>query len=645
MAAGDLSKRMRPLLVVVLFLQFVVITATLGYRRWMDTSDGCIRCHSDRKKLKELKAEWAYVTLEDVRKQSRHPNITCRDCHLGNGRTDEPEEAHRGMLKMLIVGEDGSILSREEGYPGPLRESGDDEMFALMPKIEMEGELYMLPWVRNILWHDRDPETLGFDPELAEQTCGKSGCHPEALKQFRKTIMGRNYRQRTMRTWLKPYGPHNCGPSFADPAPPEVLEAARFDYRNTEEIIKELNTEFTRQQAEAKQRFCNVCHAGCLDCHYAPSAKSGVHAFLRVPESKSCSGWGRGASTCHPGAMVSRRGETYIGGDYSIPQGMKPDVHYKKGIQCVDCHLTGEKGMGDIERTASCQDCHIDEEDALKEGLHREMLCAACHISQLGGYQITVWGPGKVAERENPFHKYSLYYGIQRPPIIMKDQKGIWMPVKVWPHSVGNIGVEVPPSDEVKFRWPDGQTRDAYYIIGTFDDLPENNKHLLWMEIEEAAHPFGKARDCESCHRSESQISYSEWEFYDNDGAEPFRGEHRIVADSRGLRIEGLQNTTPIKVLPGRRLSDFASWVYLKDKWKVPGDFSIKVDRKKYLKYKEIYSKLKVLLDKKERSLRDKRALRRHRQLRLKLLHNLKEAGQWLREASEGSRLPQRGVK
>lgn len=287
---------------------------------------------------------------------------------------------------------------------------------------------------------------------------------------------------------------------------------------------------------------------------------------------------------CHPGAMHSRRGETYIGGDYAVPPGMKPDVHYKKDIHCVDCHPTGEKGMGDMERKATCQDCHLAIEEALAKSIHKNMDCAACHVNELGGYQITIWGPGKVGERPTPFKKYSLYYGIQKPPILMKDQKGIWMPVKVWPHSVGNIENDVPRSPEILFRWPKGETRDAYYVIGTVDGLPGNNKHLLWMEIEQAAHPFGKSRSCKSCH-GEKQVSESSWEFYDYQGAEPFNGGYSIIADSKGLTITDLKNTSPIKPLPGYQLTDFASWLYLKDKWTIPGNFEIKTDKDKYKRH------------------------------------------------------------
>ncbi len=632
MKIGAISDYINKKTVIIFTLQFLLIITILGYKAWKDTDVECVRCHSNKEKLIKLGYPQFHMTREGVEKESKHPYVKCNECHLGDGRAKDADKAHKGMLKALLIDDRGSVLKRKDVYPHALLPSGEDKIRQMLPQIETNGELWPHPEVRSLLWHDRNPETLNFDPAIAQKTCGKSGCHPEELKQFKTTIMGTNFRQRTMTTWLKPYGPHNCGPSFADILPDEVLRSSGFMFKNTEDIAKELNVPFSKDQATAKQKFCNVCHAGCLDCHYEPDRKKGVHNFTNKPTSESCGGYGRGTSICHPGAMQSRRGETYIGGDYSIPTGMKPDVHYKKNIHCVDCHTTGEKGMGDMQRKANCQDCHIEIEEAHSKGIHKNMDCATCHISELRGYQITVWGPGIVSGKENPFKKYSLYYGIQSPPILMKDQKGIWMPVKIWPHSVGNIKPDVKPSEKLMFRWPRGETRDAYYVVGTLS-LPEgkSNKHLLWIEIEQASHPYGKARDCESCHKGDKQISISGWEFMDDQGVEePFKGSHKITADKNGLRITDMKNTTPIKVLEGYKLEDFASWLYFKDKWQMPGDFSIKAERDKYDKYmalsKKIDNELKIL----ESSVKtkDKKTQRRFKELKGIILHNQDNAAQ-----------------
>ena len=640
--AGWLAEHLTAKSVTILVLAAAVIVFFLGYRALGDTSAGCVLCHADKGRLEKLNASWAYVTDEAVRRESRHSTILCRDCHLGNGRSDDKNTAHRGMLKMLIVSDNTTLMDRREGYPYGLSQTGDDRLTALMPKKHKGSRWVPFP-VRNILWHDRSAVTLDYDPQIISKTCGKSGCHPEEMKQFGSSSMGANHRQRTMTTWLKPYGPHNCGPSFADTLPSGKHNSATFDYVNTRGIMEELNVPFSPEQARDKQKFCNVCHSGCLDCHYTPLlpddtgktvARGGVHTFRKVPTAESCSGYGRSNSMCHPGAMHSRRGETYVGGDYSVPAGMQPDVHYKKKLGCVACHITGEGGMGHIERKASCRECHMEVEEAMADDAHRDMDCATCHISELRGYQITAWGPGLVAGKKNPFTKYSLYYGIQSPPILVKDQKGKWMPVKIWPHSLANVKPDVPASGAMQFRWPKGETRDAYFVLGTFS-IPQNtpavfepnNKHLLWLEIEQAAHPYGPSRSCRSCHRRSEQTSVSRWEFQDNQGAEPFTGGYTIMAGERGILIESMETTSPVRPLPGYNLTDFAPWLFLKDKWRMPGDYSIKTDRRKYLEYLTLFDMLKErikTLDARSVSF-DPKTLNTYKALRSFALHYPKE--------------------
>lgn len=618
---GILSRRLVPATVLPAILVLLWFFAFLGHRAWLDSSAECVRCHGDQARLTRLGASWAYVTEEAMRKESRHPYILCRDCHLGNGRARDKDLAHRGMLKMLLVSDSGSLLERKSHYPYGLSRTGAERIFGFLPKKEENGEWLFYP-VRNILWHDRNPESLNFDPALAAKTCGKPGCHPEELKQFLTTTMGTNRRQRTMKSWQEPYGPHNCGPSFADLPPPEVLGGAGLSFDNTAKVAGEMNLPFSRSQAVAKQKLCNVCHTGCLDCHYQPGDGNGVHNLVKKPGAESCAGFGRSTSMCHAGAMHSRRGGTYLGGDYAVPAGMSPDTHHRKGLHCTDCHLTGEKGMGDMERKADCRDCHRQVEEALAASVHRRLSCAACHISELGGYQITVWGPGLVGGEENPFHKY-LYYGIQKPPLLMKDRTGIWQPMKVWPNSVGNIKPEVAASNRFLFRWPQGETADAYAVLGTVD-IGSGDRHLPWLEAEQASHPFGKARECASCHEREAQSMVSRWEFADDQGAEPFQGGYRIVADSRELRIEGLKSDGPIHPQAGFSLADFAPWQDFASIWRVPGDFAIHTDQTKYQRelaaFTAVHRRIAAL--DRQRQGEEARQHRKYRALRNTVLHN-----------------------
>jgi hypothetical protein len=347
--------------------------------------------------------------------------------------------------------------------------------------------------------------------------------------------------------------------------------------------MEQINQPLSRDQAIAKQKACNICHVGCLDCHYAPTRERGAHAMNRVPSAANCTGGGRSSFVCHAGTMERRRGDSYLGKDYSEPEGLPEDVHVAKKLVCVDCHETGPGGMGHIERRATCQDCHIEVEHAMAMSVHKNLACAACHVKVLGGYEMTSWGPGMISSKPNPFKKYSLYYGPQEPPILIKDQHGTWMPTKIWPNSAGGIKETIAPKPGLTFRWPKGETRDAYVQLGTFSFPGGSNNYLAWLQVEEVAHPLGKSRTCGSCHDSTVQIAKVKWRYFDSQGAEPFTGSQKVVADSNGLYVKAIKATSKIALMPEGKTENFAAWMHLGEIWKTSGDFSIpKSDPVKY---------------------------------------------------------------
>lgn len=303
----------------------------------------------------------------------------------------------------------------------------------------------------------------------------------------------------------------------------------------------------------------------------------------RIPPAANCAGSGRSTFVCHAGTMERRRGDSYLGKEFSEPAGLPEDVHVAKKLECVDCHQAGPGGMGHIERKATCQDCHIEVEEAVAKSVHKNVSCEACHVSILGGYEMTSWGPGKISSKPNPFKKYSLYYGPQAPPILIKDQKGVWMPVKIWPNSVGFIKEKIAPKPGLTWRWPNGETKDAYALLGTFSFPGGNNNYLAWLQVEQVAHPLGKSRTCASCHDSETQTANVRWRFFDSQGAEPFFGSQKVVADRSGIHVKDIKATSKIELVPDGATKDFAAWLHLGDIWKTSGDFSIpKADPKKY---------------------------------------------------------------
>ncbi len=193
----------RGMAILMAQLAFILIFAYFytGYQ----SSDRCVQCHADKEKMAGLGYPALTMTREQVQKEARHPNTECRDCHLGNGLSDDPDKAHAGMLKLIVLDNNFSIMPRK-GHVERLLPAGSDRLREMLPQLADGSFDYD---VGTLLWHDRNKETLGYDPAIAAKTCGKPGCHPDQVKQFNTSVMGANLRQRSMGTWNDIHGPNN----------------------------------------------------------------------------------------------------------------------------------------------------------------------------------------------------------------------------------------------------------------------------------------------------------------------------------------------------------------------------------------------------------------------------------------------------
>jgi hypothetical protein len=189
----------------ILVAQLGIVLLFLYFYSGYQSSDKCVACHGSRERMTQLGHPEFVMTREQVQKESRHPNTECRDCHLGNGLYDDPAKAHAGMLKLLVLDNDLNVIPRGD-HVKQLLPSGDDRQRNMLPKLADGSFDY---GVGTLMWHDRNTKTLGYDPAIAAQTCGKSSCHPEEVKQFSTSIMGANFRQRSMRVWNDRHGPNN----------------------------------------------------------------------------------------------------------------------------------------------------------------------------------------------------------------------------------------------------------------------------------------------------------------------------------------------------------------------------------------------------------------------------------------------------
>ncbi len=190
---------------IVLLIQIVLVLTALSLYSGYRSSDRCVACHADKARMTRLGAPQFVMTREQVQKEAHHPNTECRDCHLGNGLSDDPDGAHRGMLKLIVLDNNLNIIPRK-GLVPRLVPTGKDRLREMLPK-----DRYGMPRaeVATLMWQDRSLVTLGYDPRIAEKTCGKAACHPDEVKQFNTSNMGSNFRQRSMRIWNDIHGPNN----------------------------------------------------------------------------------------------------------------------------------------------------------------------------------------------------------------------------------------------------------------------------------------------------------------------------------------------------------------------------------------------------------------------------------------------------
>jgi len=557
-----------------MFFNYVIILLLVCVANTGISSAGesCQDCHGNFQLMSTLGSPDFAFSANEIQTQT-HMDATCSQCHLGNPTENEKSAAHKGILRPLVVSNKGFMpLTSLRKSPLGFGLNQANKVFATVIK---DGKTVKDSQAVALSWHDKKRDTLSQDFSTMQKTCG--ACHKKEFDEFARSTMGTNAKQRQYGGWLDPKrGPHNCG--------------AWFD-GNNDTIQKNTVVNMSMQSSQINQKVCNTCHVGCLDCHYLPQKKDqadaskGVHTFVKTPPSESCYGNGR-TSICHAGPEDRRRGAGYFGGSFSFPEGNEPDVHLAAKVGCLDCHDSTKTnpniGHAMVKRQAqdSCQRCHSNVVKSHAQSLHRNLTCESCHIGRVAGYQGTFWGPGKIAGIETPYFKFKAYYGYMPEPILIKDQSGLWIPVKPFPMAVMNQKSEPQFRPGLHWRYPGElpdfqRTDDAWGYVGSSNALPEINKAMLWIQIDKMSHKLGKSRSCESCHASTdgSQVQKVTWE-YSDPGAMPFNGSHQVRADKSGLFIEGMQSE-PIQLEKGFSLSAFAPWIYLGNSWKIAGDYAI----------------------------------------------------------------------
>ncbi len=134
------------------------------------------------------------------------------------------------------------------------------------------------------------------------------------------------------------------------------------------------------------EKSCRSCHSSCGECHVKSPVIGGVniglikgHRFVKRDEGKTC-------ALCHGGRVYPE-----FTGEY----GGTPDVHYQKGMVCMDCHKKAQfHGDGnrylskrEVKEKPACVKCHKPGEEKTEKAKtahekHSEKLsCVSCHAS------------------------------------------------------------------------------------------------------------------------------------------------------------------------------------------------------------------------------------------------------------------------
>ena len=145
------------------------------------------------------------MTREQVQKEARHPNTECRDCHLGNGLSDDPAKAHHGMLKLIVLDNDLNIIPRK-GHVERLLPAGNDQMREMLPRL---AGGFLDDEVGTLMWHDRNTPTLGYDPAHCGKDLRQVGLPSRPGEAVRHEHHGRKFPPAVDADWDDIHGPNN----------------------------------------------------------------------------------------------------------------------------------------------------------------------------------------------------------------------------------------------------------------------------------------------------------------------------------------------------------------------------------------------------------------------------------------------------
>ena len=223
-----------------------------------------------------------------------------------------------------------------------------------------------------------DPQLISNDPHFSN---GCSSCHEGDPAGREKETAHRGLVKRPSDN------PETCGACHTD-----IAATYRLSLHYTTAGLKNgvrprmSEAETARFDTTVFEQSCRSCHASCGDCHVKSPIISGVntglidnHRFTRRAEAETC-------ALCHGGRVYPE-----FTGEY----GGQPDVHYQKGMLCMDCHDivefhgdgTAYPSRRDVAGKPACISCHPKGNESTPKGreAHADHIgyvsCSACHVA------------------------------------------------------------------------------------------------------------------------------------------------------------------------------------------------------------------------------------------------------------------------
>jgi hypothetical protein len=286
--------------------------------------------------------------------------FACVECHGGNSRSKSKDEAHRDLIR----------------DPGDLR--------------------------------------------AVEKTCGK--CHAEEVRRVSQSAMALaprmiNHTRFAFGSQKTPYPAYATAPCDKIKQVPHPAESSSLgdDLLRRSCLRCHLYTSGSKRSGEHRGQGCSACHVAYSN---TGDGKPAFHGLVRDVGPTAC-------LKCHNANHVgadyvglfekdSERGfrSPVMGGRQALQiygseqHRLTPDVHFRAGMTCTDCHLLTEiHGTGEAPRSAmsevriSCESCHIRRD-------HPAM------VGNEGGSMVLRTGDTRVAPRRNPDsipHKVDLH--------------------------------------------------------------------------------------------------------------------------------------------------------------------------------------------------------------------------------------------